>query len=191
MKSICGIIIAVLVTNSYSMPAGEVANQPPQLSDLITQAQASINNFGEELKKKLNLPDQETVAKTIQSQTTNFVNNVQDYVKKVSEDIKTKNPELEKVWDDIKEKFNKVTDDINAQIPNAQDQAKQLQEKLTQGFNTLVEESNKASKAIGKDSEKIQEDVAKITKQAIELVLETTKNFETKLRELAVTEAPK
>lgn len=87
MKSICGIIIAALVTSSYSMPAGEVASQPPQLSDLITQAQASINTFGEELQKKLNLPDQETVAKTIQSQTTNFVNNVQDYVKKVSEDV--------------------------------------------------------------------------------------------------------
>ncbi|XP_008557776.1 uncharacterized protein LOC103578449 [Microplitis demolitor] len=189
MKSI--LIIATLVTISYGIPAGEVSTQPMQLSELITQAQASINNFGEELQKKLNLPDQESVAKTIQAQTTNFVTNVQDYVKKVSDDIKTKNPELEKIWDDIKGKFSKVADDINAQIPNAQDQANQLKEKLTQGFNVLVEESSKVSKAIGTDSEKIQEDVGKITKQAVELVLETTKNFETKLRELAVTEAPK
>lgn len=87
MKSI--LIIATLVTISYGIPAGEVSTQPMQLSELITQAQASINNFGEELQKKLNLPDQESVAKTIQAQTTNFVTNVQDYVKKVSDDVST------------------------------------------------------------------------------------------------------
>lgn len=105
--------------------------------------------------------------------------------------VKAKSPELEETWNGVKEKLTKVVDDINAQIPNAKEQASQLQAKLTNGLNVLVEESNKAAQAIGQNSEKIREDVAKITKQAVDIAVQTTRNLDNQLRELAVTDAPK
>lgn len=105
--------------------------------------------------------------------------------------VKAKSPEIQQAWEGVKTKFTSVVDDINKQIPQAQEQAKELSAKLTNGLNVLVEESNKAATEIGKSSEKVQEDLAKFTKQAVEIAVQTTTNLESQLRQLAVTDAPK
>ncbi|KAK0080780.1 hypothetical protein PV325_013329 [Microctonus aethiopoides] len=197
MKGVCEIILlAALIAITSGLPsgepnAGESVDAPAVFADLIAQAQAGIENLRKDIQEKLNLPDQDTVVNTIKTQSTNLVENVQNYIKQVSEDVKAKSPELEQTWNGVKEKLTKVVDDINAQIPNAKEQASQLQAKLTNGLDILVVESNKAAQAIGQNSEKIREDFAKITKQAVDIAVQTTRNLDNQLRELAVTDAPK
>lgn len=105
------------------------------------------------------------------------------YTTQVSE----KTPELERLWTDVKGKLNKVVEDINAQIPNAGEQLNQLQTKLQEGLQVVVQESDKTAKAVSKNSEKVQEDIAKLTKQAVELAVQTTQNLNTQLQQAAKT----
>jgi len=165
-------------------------NQPTQLVDLITTAQENINNIGKQIQEQLNLPDQQTVVNTIKEQSNSLVNNVQSYIAQVSEDIKAKSPELERLWGDIKGKLNKVVDDINAQVPNAQEQAAQLQAKFTEGVNVLLKESDNAAKTISSNSEKAQENIAKFTKQAVEIAVQASQNLNNQLQKAAAANAP-
>lgn len=105
------------------------------------------------------------------------------YTTQVSE----KTPELERLWTDVKGKLNKVVEDINAQIPNAGEQLNQLQTKLQEGLQVVVQESDKTAKAVSKNSEKVQEDIAKLTKQAVELAVQTTQNLNHQLQQAAKT----
>lgn len=63
------------------------SNQPLQLSELISQAQTNINNLAVQLQEKLSLPDQETLVNSVKEQSTNFVNNLQQFVKNVTEQV--------------------------------------------------------------------------------------------------------
>ncbi|XP_034938083.1 uncharacterized protein [Chelonus insularis] len=190
MKYVCGLLFATLVALTCGFPNGEPEEKPSnQLADLITQAQTSIQNLGKELQEKLNLPDQETVVNTIKTQSSTLVENVQNYIKEVSENVKSKNPELEKAWENVKEKLTQVVDDINKQIPNAKEQATKLQEVVTHGLNVIVEESGKAAKAIDSNSEKVREDIAKFTKEAVEIAVQTTKNLDAQLRNMTAASA--
>ncbi|XP_015113588.1 uncharacterized protein LOC107038811 [Diachasma alloeum] len=192
MKGACGIIVLGCVAVAFGYPAGEApaAAQPAPLSDLIEQAKAGITNLGQEISKRLE-KDGQTTLESLKTQSTNFANNLQELLNKVSEDVKAKSPEIQKAWDGVKNKFTDVVNDINAQIPQAQQQASQLGTKLTHGLNVLVEESSKAAKEISKNSEQVQEDLAKFTKQAVEIAVKTTNNLDAQLRQLAVTETPK
>lgn len=85
--------------------------------------------------------------------------------------------------------MTKVADDINNQIPNAKEQAASLQAKLQDGIKVVVEESQKASKAFNENSGKVQEDIAKFTKQAVDLAVQTTQSLSDQLKKAA--DAPK
>ncbi|XP_033212207.1 uncharacterized protein LOC117169809 [Belonocnema kinseyi] len=103
--------------------------------------------------------------------------------------IKAKSPEIEKLWEEVKTRLTKVADDINNQIPNAKEQAATLQAKLQDGIKVVVEESQKASKAFNENSGKVQEDIAKFTKQAVDLAVQTTQSLSDQLKKAA--DAPK
>ena len=102
--------------------------------------------------------------------------------------MKAKSPELEKLWDDVKTRLSKIAEDINSQIPNAKDQAATLQAKLQEGVQAIIKESEKASKVFNENSEKVQEDIAKFTKQAINLAVQTTQNLNEQLKKAAETQ---
>ncbi|KAF7392828.1 uncharacterized protein V1477_012637 [Vespula maculifrons] len=183
--------VFLVYTEAKIVPSSNVeaqqTNQPLHLSELISQAQANINTLAAQFQEKINLPDQETIVNTVKEQSTSFVNNLQQFVKNVTEQVSEKTPELERLWVDVKGKLNKVVEDINAQIPNASEQVNQLQTKLQEGLQVLVQESDKTAKAVSKNSEKVQEDIAKFTKQAVELAVETTQNLNTQLQQAAKT----
>ncbi|XP_046824241.1 uncharacterized protein LOC124426524 [Vespa crabro] len=181
------VYIEAKVVPSSNVEAQQTSNQPLQLSELISQAQANINTLAVQLQEKLNLPDQETLIKNVKEQSTSFVNNLQEFVKNVTEQVNEKTPELERLWTDVKGKLNKVVEDINAQIPNAGEQLNQLQTKLQEGLQIVVQESDKTVKAVSKNSEKVQEDIAKFTKQAVELAVQTTQNLNSQLQQTAKT----
>lgn len=190
MKSATGIALFAMVAlaaahprppSQPKAPANELT--PTPLADIIAEAQNNISNLGKQIQEQLNLPDQETVMNTIKAQSTTLVNNVNSYITQVSEDIKTKSPELERLWGDIKGRLNQVVSDINAQIPNASEQAAQLQAKFNEGVSVLVSESDKAAKAISQNSSKAQEDIAKFTKQAIEIAVQATTNLNNQLQQ--------
>ncbi|XP_015187127.1 PREDICTED: uncharacterized protein LOC107072057 [Polistes dominula] len=194
MKSTLLIVLTVMFVyiEAKAVPSGNVetqatSNKPLQLSELISQAQANINSFTAELQEKMNLPDQQTVVNTIKEQSTNFVSNLQEFMKNVTEQVKEKSPEFESLWTDVKGKLNKVVDDINAQIPDAREQVNQLQAKLQEGLQTVLQESDKTAKAVSQNSQKVQEEIGKFTKQAVELAVETTQNLNNQLKQAAKT----
>lgn len=100
MKTILAIALAVLVLADARI-APAVDNGTPtaaatdsqgstavQLNQLITQAQTNINDMTKQIQEKLNLPDQETLVKTVKQQTTDFVTNVQTYIQNVTEEVR-------------------------------------------------------------------------------------------------------
>ncbi|XP_043496308.1 uncharacterized protein LOC122520281 [Polistes fuscatus] len=194
MKSTFLIVLTVILAyteakavSSENVETQQTSNQPLQLSELISQAQASINSLTAELQDKMNLPDQQTVVNTVKEQSTNFVNSLQELMKNVTEQVKEKSPELERLWTDVKGRLSKVVDDINAQIPDAREQVNQLQAKLQEGLQTVVQESDKTVKAVSQNSQKVQEEIGKLTKQAVELAVETTQNLNNQLKQAAKT----
>lgn len=100
MKTILAIALAVAVvvlTDARVAPAAD--NGTPaatdsqgstavQLNQLITQAQTNINDMAKQIQEKLNLPDQDTLVKTVKQQTTDFVTNVQTYIQNVTEEVR-------------------------------------------------------------------------------------------------------
>lgn len=73
------------------MPASDVESQqtgtqPLQLPD-IQEAQTLINNLGARLQQQLNLPNQEEFLNTMKEQSSNLVNNVQAYLKNMSDEV--------------------------------------------------------------------------------------------------------
>lgn len=90
MKSILAIVLAVaLMSEAKVAPAAtnSQGTQQLQLSDLISQAQANINMLAKQIQEQWNIPDQETIVKTVKEQSTNFVNNIQDYMKNMTEEV--------------------------------------------------------------------------------------------------------
>ncbi|XP_003701476.1 apolipophorin-III-like protein [Megachile rotundata] len=189
MKSILAVILAIaLISEAKVAPESTTNSQGTpelQLSDLISQAQANINNLAKQIQEQWNLPDQETIVKTVKEQSTNFVNNIQEYVKNMTEEVKNKSPELERAWNDVKGKLNKVVEDINSGIPNAQQQVADLQAKFQQGVQTVLKETDNAAKSLSQQSGKIQEDFAKFTKQAVDIAVEATQNLNNQLQAAA------
>ncbi|XP_034171096.1 apolipophorin-III-like protein [Osmia lignaria lignaria] len=188
MKSILAIILAVALMSEAKIAPGSTNSQGTpelQLSDLISQAQANINALAKQIQEQLNIPDQETIVKTVKEQSTNFVHNIQDYVKNITEEVKNKSPELERALNDVKSKLNKVVEDINSGIPNAQQQVNELQAKFQQGVQTVLKETDTAAKSLSQQSEKIQEDFAKFTKQAVDIAVQATQNLNNQLQQAA------
>ena len=193
MKRILAIVLAVAVLSEAKVaPPADSANSPStfesQLSDFISQAQSNINNLSKQIQEQLNLPDQETLVRTVKQQSSDFVSNVQAYMQNMTEEVKKKSPELESMWNDVKVKLSKAVDDINSGIPNAQEQVADLQAKFQQGVQVVLKESDTAAKSLGQHSEKIQEDLAKFTKQAVDIAVQATQNLNNQLQQAA---APK
>ncbi|XP_068971501.1 apolipophorin-3-like [Bombus flavifrons] len=189
MKTIFTIIFAIaLVSEAKVAPSSTTNSQGSpeiQLTELINQAQTNINNLAKQIQEQWNIPDQETMVKTVKEQSTNFITNIQSYMKNITEEVKTKTPELERLWDGVKVKLNKVVEDINSGIPNAQQQVNELQTKFQEGVQTVLKESDKAAKSLGQHSGKIQEDLAKFTKQAVDIAVEATQNLNNQLQAAA------
>ncbi|XP_050479511.1 uncharacterized protein LOC126868267 [Bombus huntii] len=189
MKTIFTIILAIaLVSEAKVAPSSTTNSQGSpevQLTELINQAQTNINNLAKQIQEQWNIPDQETMVKTVKEQSTNFITNIQNYMKNITEEVKTKTPELERLWDGVKVKLNKVVEDINSGIPNAQQQVNELQTKFQEGVQTVLKESDKAAKSLSQHSGKIQEDLAKFTKQAVDIAVEATQNLNNQLQAAA------
>ncbi|XP_024224299.1 apolipophorin-III-like protein [Bombus vancouverensis nearcticus] len=189
MKTIFTIIFAIaLVSEAKVAPSSTTNSQGSpevQLTELINQAQTNINNLAKQIQEQWNIPDQETMVKTVKEQSTNFITNIQNYMKNITEEVKTKTPELERLWDGVKVKLNKVVEDINSGIPNAQQQVNELQTKFQEGVQTVLKESDKAAKSLSQHSGKIQEDLAKFTKQAVDIAVEATQNLNNQLQAAA------
>ncbi|KAG9435432.1 apolipophorin-III-like protein precursor [Apis mellifera carnica] len=189
MKIILTIIFSIILISEAKVAPTSTTNSQGtpdvQLSELISQAQANINNLAKQIQEQWNIPDQDTIVKTVKDQSANFVNNIQDYIKNVTEEVKTKTPELERSWNDVKTMLNKVVDDISSGIPNAQQQVAELQSKFQQGVQTLLKESDKAAKSLSQHSGKIQEDLAKFTKQAVDIAVQATQNLNNQLQTAA------
>lgn len=189
MKIILTIIFSIILISEAKVAPTSTTNSQGtpdvQLSELISQTQANINNLAKQIQEQWNIPDQDTIVKTVKDQSANFVNNIQDYIKNVTEEVKTKTPELERSWNDVKTMLNKVVDDISSGIPNAQQQVAELQSKFQQGVQTLLKESDKAAKSLSQHSGKIQEDLAKFTKQAVDIAVQATQNLNNQLQTAA------
>ncbi|XP_017796494.1 PREDICTED: uncharacterized protein LOC108577801 [Habropoda laboriosa] len=192
MKSIVAIILAVaLVSEAKVAPSSATNSQASpevQLTELINQAQTNINNLAKQIQEQWNIPDQETIVKTVKEQSTNFVTNIQEYMKNITEEVKNKSPELERMWVDVKTKLTKVVDDINSGIPNAQQQVADLQAKFQQGIQTVLKESDTAAKSLSQHSGKVQEDLAKFTKQAVDIAVQATQNLNAHLQQAAAAQ---
>ncbi|XP_053972941.1 uncharacterized protein LOC128873398 [Hylaeus volcanicus] len=193
MKSIVAFVAALALVCEAKVAPATSANTPTspelQLSDLISQAQTSINNLGKQIQEQLNLPDQETIVKTVKEQSSQFVTNIQQYMTNVTAEVKERSPELENMWNDFKTKLSKAVDDISSGIPNAQQQVADLQAKFQQGVQVMLKESDKAAKSLSQHSEKMQEDLAKFTKQAVDLAVQATQNLNNNLQQVATQQS--
>lgn len=91
MKNILAIIFSVILISEAKVAPTSTTNSQGsldiQLTELISQAQANINNLAKQIQEQWNIPDQETIVKTVKDQSTNFVNNIQDYIKNVTEEV--------------------------------------------------------------------------------------------------------
>lgn len=112
MKTILTIIFSIILISEAKVAPTSTTNSQGtpdvQLSELISQAQANINNLAKQIQEQWNIPDQDTIVKTVKDQSANFVNNIQDYIKNVTEEVKTKTPELERSWNDVKTMLSMV-----------------------------------------------------------------------------------
>ncbi|OAD57632.1 hypothetical protein WN48_01606 [Eufriesea mexicana] len=189
MKSTLVIIFAIVLVSEAKVAPTSTSNSPAspdsQLNEFISQAYANINNLGKQIQEQWNIPSQDKVVKTIKEESTNLVNNIQQYMKNITEEVKNKSPELEKQWNDVKVKLNKVVEDISSGIPNAQQQVTELQTKFQQGVQAILRESDNAAKSLSQHSEKLQEDLAKFTKQAVDIAVEATQNLNNQLQAAA------
>ncbi|XP_011499734.1 PREDICTED: uncharacterized protein LOC105363678 [Ceratosolen solmsi marchali] len=180
------IIFMALVVYTSALPKDtSEALQPLQLSEFINNAQKNINNLAANIKNQLNIPDQDTVVNTLKNQSSTFVNNVQQYITSVSEEVKSKTPELEKLWADVKNKLSKVIEDINANVPNAKESAEKLQKQFQEGVETLVKESNTIAEAFKQNSGHVKEEIAGFTKKAVDIAVEATQNLNDQLKSAA------
>ncbi|CAB0038739.1 unnamed protein product [Trichogramma brassicae] len=182
------ILAVCLAVSCWAAPEGdkEVAvQQPLQLAEIISNAQKNINELATQIKTQLNLPDQETVVNTLKTQSSDFVNKVQGYISTVSEEVKSKTPELEKLWTDVRGKLSKVVEDINANVPNAKESADQLQKQFQEGVETLVKESNTIAEAFKANSGQVREDIASFTKKAVDIAVEATHSLNEQLKSAA------
>lgn len=91
MKTIFTIIFAiVLVSEAKVAPSSTTNSQGSpevQLTELINQAQTNINNLAKQIQEQWNIPDQETMVKTVKEQSTNFITNIQSYMKNITEEV--------------------------------------------------------------------------------------------------------
>lgn len=98
--------------------------------------------------------------------------------------IKAKTPELESLWTNMKNKLSETIDNINVN-PETTEQVNQLRANFQEGVQTLVTESENVAKAINENSSKVQEGIAKFTKQAVDIALQTTQNLNQQLQQQA------
>lgn len=94
MRCLPAVILAVLLVAAEGkvVPASDVESQQTdaqqssfQLSEHINDAKEQINNLGALLQQ--HLPNQEEFLNTMQQQSSNFVNNLQAYLKNMTEEV--------------------------------------------------------------------------------------------------------
>ncbi|XP_072755495.1 apolipophorin-III-like protein [Anoplolepis gracilipes] len=198
MKCLVSFILAVflIAAEGKVVPASNVENQQTTtdslesaLANRIQEAKAAISNFGTQIQEHLpNLPKQDEILNTFREQSSNFVNNLNEYIKNVTEEVKTKNPELENIWTDLKSKLSEAVDKLNINSETTE-QINQLGTKFQEGVQTIVTESEKTAKAISENSAKVQEGIAKLTKQAIDIAVTASQNLNNQLQQ-ATTPQP-
>ncbi|XP_020292026.1 uncharacterized protein LOC109858813 [Pseudomyrmex gracilis] len=196
MKCLSVVILALVVIAAESkvLPASNVESQqtetqPLQLSDQIREAQNQIASLGAQLQDLLHLPNQEEIANTIKEQSSNLANSIQSFMKNVTDEIKTKTPELENLWENVKTKLADIPSNLNVN-PETTEQVNQLQAKFQEGLQTLVNESENVAKALNKNSEKMQDSISKFTKQALDIVAQASQNFNNQLQQSSSTAQP-
>jgi len=86
-----GVVFIAVFIESKAVPGEDdtqqTGTQPLQLSDHIREAQNLINNLGAQIQQQLNFPNQEELANTFKEQSTNLANNVQEYIKNITEEV--------------------------------------------------------------------------------------------------------
>lgn len=91
MKNILVIIFAVALVTEGKVAPGSTTNAQGspevQLTEFINQAQTNINNLAKQIQEQLNIPDQQTLVNAVKEQSTNFVTNIQEYMKNVTEEV--------------------------------------------------------------------------------------------------------
>ncbi|KYN03541.1 PREDICTED: uncharacterized protein LOC108773353 [Cyphomyrmex costatus] len=195
MRCLLSVILAVLLITADGkvVPNSDVENQqtdtqPLQLSDHIKEAQDVIKNLGTQIQQQLNLPNQQEFLDTFKEQSSNLLNNVQTYLKNMSDEIKTKRPGLEDFWTNMNNKLSETFNNFNFN-PETTEQINQLRTKFQEGVQTLVTESENAAKTINENSSKVQEGIAKFTKQAIDIAVQASQNLSNQLQQ-ATTPQP-
>ncbi|XP_032681087.1 uncharacterized protein LOC116848758 [Odontomachus brunneus] len=181
--------IVLVVAEGKVLPASDVenqqtANQTPQLSDYIRDAQTAISSLGTQIQEKLNLPNQDEFFNTVKDQTNTFATNVQQYLHNMTEEIKSKSPEMENMFTNFKTKVNELVDKM-AVNPETTEQVNQLRARFQEGVQSLLTESENAAKSISDNSEKIQHDVTQFTKNAIDLAVQASQNLNNQLQQAA------
>ncbi|KAG7199987.1 hypothetical protein KM043_014411 [Ampulex compressa] len=187
MKSALVIVLATALViaeakvapTSAKNDAHTTAQEPVQLSEILSQAQANINDLTNQINQHIrtHLDNPESAVNVVKEHSNNFVTALQNYVKNVSEEVKNKSPELENLWTDIKGKLTKVVEDLSSGVPEAQVQINQLGAKFQEGVQVLIKESDNAVKTLNDNSDKVQENVAKYTKQAVEIALQAVSSM--------------
>ncbi|XP_014469956.1 PREDICTED: uncharacterized protein LOC106741969 isoform X2 [Dinoponera quadriceps] len=198
MRCILAVAFAVILIAAEGkvLPASNVesqqtATQPLQLSDYITEAQNAISNVGTQIREKLaelNLPDNEQFVNTVKEQSNTFANNIQQFMHNITEEVKSKTPELESFVESLKTKMNEIAESVTVN-PETTEQINQLRTRLQEGFQNLVTETQNTAKTVGESTGKLQEDIAKITKNAIDIAVQASHNLNEQLQHAATQNA--
>ncbi|KAL6420138.1 hypothetical protein ACFW04_014084 [Cataglyphis niger] len=195
MKCSVSLILALVLIAAEGkvVPASDVENQQTgtqmlgmDLADTIREAQNVITNLGTQIQE--HLPNQDQLLNTLKEHSTGLVNNINEYLKNATEEVKAKSPELENLWTNLKTKLSEAVDKLNINTETTE-QMNQLGAKFQEGVQTILTESENTAKTISENSAKVQEGIAKLTKQAIDIAVQATQNLNNQLQQ-ATTPQP-
>ncbi|XP_050464908.1 uncharacterized protein LOC126858541 [Cataglyphis hispanica] len=194
MKCSVSLILALVLIAAEGkvVPASDVENQQTgtqivkDLTEHMREAQNAITNLGAQIQE--HLPNQDEFFNTLKEHSTGLVNNINEYLKNATEEVKAKSPELENLWTNLKTKLSEAVDKLNIN-PETTEQMNQLGAKFQEGVQTILTESENTAKTISENSAKVQEGIAKLTKQAIDIAVQATQNLNNQLQQ-ATTSQP-
>ncbi|XP_029659204.1 uncharacterized protein LOC115233099 [Formica exsecta] len=189
MKCFVPFILALVLIAAEGkvVPASDVENQQTgtqtfeaSLADSFREAQNTINTLGAKVQELL--PNHDEFLNTFKEHSTSLANNVNEYIKNMTEEVKAKSPELENLWTNLKTKLSEAVDKLNVNQETT-DQINQLGTKFQEGVQAILTESENSAKTISENSAKVQEGIAKLTKQAIDIAVQASQNLNNQLKQ--------
>ncbi|XP_070171971.1 apolipophorin-III-like protein [Polyergus mexicanus] len=189
MKCLVPFILALVLIAAEAkvVPASDVENQQTSaqtfeasIADRIKEAQNVISNLGAQIQE--HLPNHDELLNTFKEHSTGLVNNINEYIKNVTEEVKAKSPELENLWTNLKTKLSEAVDKLNVNQETT-DQMNQLGVKFQEGVQAILTESENSAKTISENSAKVQEGIAKLTKQAIDIAVQASQSLNNQLQQ--------